>query len=109
MNHDIFQEPWFDFKRVTGTDGSCVDVPLGDYCWACAVSLECWPLDNKEASLEKYKAQELFRQTVQNIREGVVAAKQQIMLEKVSTFKNTEVSCRMIRRYHFVYSTTFAK
>ena len=109
MNHDIFQEPWFDFKRVTGTDGSCVDVPLGDYCWACAVSLECWPLDNKEASLEKYKAQELFRQTVQNIREGVVAAKQQIMLEKVSTFKNTEVSCRMIRRYNFVYSTTFAK
>ena len=98
-------------KRVTGADGTCVDLPLGEYCWPCAVSLECWPLVDKEASAEKYKkeGEHAFCEQVQLIREGVVAAKAQIEMEKVTALKNTEVSCRMIRRYKFVFSNTFAK
>lgn len=94
---------------VTGPDGSRTELPRNEYCWPCAVTLECWPNDEIEDLYEKYVQQAAFRTEVQQIREGVLRCRAQLQLERVTVEKRTEVCTRMIRRFNFVYAVPFSK
>ena len=94
---------------MTAPDGTTTSLPRNDFCWPCAVALECWPRQDKEVSFEQYQRDPGFKAEVQHVRQGVLRCRAQLELERVVVEKRTEVCTRMIRRYHFVYAVPFSK
>ena len=111
------QEPWHQCRRVTVVDPENpgekidVDVPVGLWCWACAVALECWG-DDKDATCDRYLSDDGdvgFQDKVNTARQAVVMAKARLLIERVTAIKNTTYATKVIRKYMFVLAIAFAK
>ena len=63
-----------------------VDVPVGLYCWACAVALECWG-DDKEGTCARYHAETGFMALVDAAKIAVAHAKDSLLLERVKAIR----------------------
>ena len=85
-----------------------VDVPVGNYCWACAVALECWGED-KDASCARYHVEVVFRASVDTSRKAVVLAKASLLIERIKAIKNTTFATKVIRKYWFLFAVVFSK
>ena len=109
LNKAISEERWFERDLVSAPDSSTVELPVGDFCWPCAVSLECFCLEDKETALETCRKDEARKKDVELIRQGVLRSREQLELERVVVEKQSEVCTRVLRRYKFIYAVPFSK
>ena len=77
-----------------------IDVPVGVWCWACAVALECWG-DDKDGTCARYlsgaPADEELKSQVDVARRGVVKARLALAVERIEAIKNTTYCTKVIR------------
>ena len=112
----VRQEEWHQCRRVTVDNPDKpgekmdIDVPVGFWCWACAVALECWG-DDKDGTCARYLANddEEFVSLVNTARQAVVLAKSRLAIERIKAIKNTTYCTKVIRKFMFILASVFAK
>ena len=89
-------------------DEEAFEQPVNRLCWNCGAACECWPLRTKDEMIAEHADNPVTRSEFALVRAGVKVAKDVLQKQKEKSSSTKMILTRVIRRFAFVSTDTFA-